>query len=165
MATLRSKRNLAVVSRKTPENTRNSQSQNTLDPGMIEEWIAQVSKGIEGRVTKKLSKEFSRTKSRILGALSKLDEFLLNPQGWTCSVAVPGTPRNNDSENLEPTGDRSLGDPCPEAVFSACHSSNLNASEQEETHHNIILLCSQLDVKPIKAVLGLFSYEYPISLS
>ena len=70
-----------------------------------------------------------------MGALSKLDEFLLNPQVRTCSVAVPGTSRNNGSENREPTGDRSLGNPCPEAVFSACHSSNLNDSEQEETHH------------------------------
>ena len=90
---------------------------------------------IEGRVTKKLSKEFSRTESRILGALSKLDDILLNPQVRTCSVAVPGTSRNSGSENREPTGDRSQSDPCPEAVFSTYHSSNPNDSEQEETHH------------------------------
>ena len=104
---------------------------------MALEYISQVSEEIEGRVTKKLPKEFSRTDSRILGALSKLDKFLLNLQFWTCSLAVPGTSRNNGSENREPTGERSLGDPCPEAVFSACHPSNLNDSEQEETHHNI----------------------------
>ena len=86
-------------------------------------------------VTEKFSKEFSRTESGILGALSKLDEFLLNPQVRTCSVAVPGTSRSNEPENREPIGDRSLGDPCPEAVFSACHPSHLNDSEQEETHH------------------------------
>ena len=68
-------------------------------------------------------------------ALSKLDEFLLSPQVRTCSVAVPGKSRNNDSENREAIGDRSLGNPCPEAVFSTDHSSNLNKSEQEETHH------------------------------
>ena len=72
---------------------------------------------IEGRVTEKLSKDFSRTESRNLGALSKLDEFLLNRQVRTCSVAVPETSRNKDSENREPTGDRSLGDSCPEAVL------------------------------------------------
>ena len=121
--------------RETPENTRNSQSQNTLDPRMAQEYISKVSEEIEGRVTRKLSKEFSRTESRILGALSKLDEFLLNPQVQTCSVAVPGISRNNDSENREPTGDRYLGDQCPEAVFSAYHFSNINDSEQEETHH------------------------------
>ena len=79
MATLRNKKKLAAVSRETPENTRNSQSQNTLDPEMAQEYISQVSEEIEGRVTKKLSKEFSRTESRNLGPLSKLDEFLLNP--------------------------------------------------------------------------------------
>ena len=135
MATLTKKRKLAAVSRETPEKTRNIQSQNTLDPRMAQEYISQVSEEIEGRVTKKLSKEFSRTESRILGALSMLDEFLLNPQVRTCSVAVPRTSRNNNSENRETTGDRSLGDPSPEAVFSTYHFSNLNDPEQEETHH------------------------------
>ena len=135
MATLRNKRKLAAVSRETPENARKSQSLNTLDPEMAQEYISQVSLEIEVRVTKKLSKEFSRTESRILCALSKLDELLLNPQVRTCSVAVPGTSRNNNSENREPTGDRSLTDACPEAVFSSHHSGNLNGSELEETHH------------------------------
>ena len=68
-------------------------------------------------------------------ALSKLDEFLLNPQFRTCSVVVQGASGNNDSENWEPTGDRSIGDLCPKVVFSTYHSSNSNVSEQEETHH------------------------------
>ena len=116
MASLRNKRKLAAVSRETPENTRHSQSQNTLDPEMAEDYISQVFEEIERRVTKKLSKEFSRTESCILGTLSKLDEFLLNPQVRTCSVAVPGTSRNSDSGNREPTGDCSRNDPCPEVV-------------------------------------------------
>ena len=136
MATLRKKRTLAAVTRETLENTRNSQSQNTLDPETAQEYISQVSEEIEGRVTKKLSKEFIRMESRILGALSKLDEFFRNPQVRTCSVAVPGPSRNNDSENREPTGDRSLADPCLETVFSTYHSGNLNNSELEETHHD-----------------------------
>ena len=125
-----------AVSRETPENSRNNQSQNSLDPGMAQEYISQVSEEIEGRVSRKLSKEFSRTVSCIFSALSELDEFLLNPQVRTCSVAVPGTSRNNNSENRETTGNRSLGDHCLEAVFSACHSSNQNDSEQEESHHS-----------------------------
>ena len=133
---------LAAVSRETPDNRRNSQSQNTLDPGMAEEYFAQISEEIEGRATEKLSKEFSRTESRILGALSKLDEFLLNPQIRTCSVAVSGTSRINDSENREPTGDCSLGNLCPETMFSTYHSTNLNDSEQEETHHKPIRIIS-----------------------
>ena len=99
MATLRNKRKLAAVSRETPESTINSRGQNTLDPDLTQDHISQVSEEIERRVTKKLSREFSRTESRILGALSKLDEFLLNPQVRSCSVAVPGTSRNNKSEN------------------------------------------------------------------
>ena len=128
MATLRNERKLATVLRETPENTRNNQSQNKL-----EEYISQVCEEIEG--SKKLSQEFSRTELRILGALSRLEEFLLNPQVQTCSVAFPGTTSNNNSENREPTVDRSLNDSCPEVLFSACHTSNLNDSEEAETHH------------------------------
>ena len=78
MATLRNKLKLPAVSKETPENTRNNQSKNTLDPGKGHEYIFQVSEEIEWRVTKKVSKEFSRKESRILVALSKLDEFF-----WT----------------------------------------------------------------------------------
>ena len=107
MATLRNNRKLAAVSRETPKSARNSRVQNALDPELTQDYISQVSEEIEGRVTKKGRKEFSRTESRILGAFSKLDEFLLNPQVRTCSVAVPETLGNSNSENREPTGDRS----------------------------------------------------------
>ena len=99
---------------------------------MAQDYISQFSEEIDGRVTEKLSKEFSRTESRILGALSKLDKLLLNPQFWTCSVGVPGTSRNSNSENREPTGNRSLDDPCPEARFFSHHSGNLVSSQAEE---------------------------------
>ena len=135
MATLRNKRKLAAVAREATENTMNNHSQNTLDPEKAQEYISHTSQEIERRVTKKLSKEFSRTESRFLGASCKLDEFLLNPQVRTCSVAVPETSRKNDSENREPTGAQSRGDPCPEAVFSTYHSSILNDSERKESHH------------------------------
>ena len=104
---------------------------------MAQDNISQVSEEIEGRVTKKLSEEFSRTESRILGALSKLDEFLRNAQVRTCSVAVPGTTRNSDSRNREPNGDRSPSDPCPQAMISSHHSVNLNSSEGEECPHMV----------------------------
>ena len=126
---------MAAVSRETPESVRNSRAQNTLDPELAQNYICQVSEEIKGRVTEKLSEEFSRTESRILGALSKPDEFLLNPQVRTCSVAVPGTSRNSTSENREPTGDRSLDDPCPDVGFSFHHSGNLKIPEVEEYAH------------------------------
>ena len=100
MATLRNKRKLAAVTRETQkENPRNGQSRNTSVPRINEEYITQVSEEIEGRVTKKLSQEFNRTESRILGTLSKLDEFLLNQQIRTHSGTVPGTFRNTNVEN------------------------------------------------------------------
>ena len=135
MATLRIKRILSAVSRETPEGTRSSGAQNVLDPELFQDYISQVSEEIEGRVTKKLSKEFSRTESRTLGALSKLDEFLMNPQVRTCSVAVPGTFRNKNSENWETTGDRSSDDPCPEVRYFSHHSGHLNSPEAETYRH------------------------------
>ena len=121
MATLRNKRKLAAVSRETPESTRSGRTQNILDLELTQDYISQVCEEIEGRVTKKLSKEFSRTESRILGALSKLDEFLLNPQVQTCSVAVPGKSRSGNLENQGTNEDRPSDDPGPEVEFSSPH--------------------------------------------
>ena len=143
MATLRNKRKLAAVSRETHKITRNSGGKNTLDAESTQVYISQVSEDIEGRVTKKLSKEFSRTESRILGALSKLDEFLLNPQVRTCSVAVPGTSGNNNSENRESTQDHSSDDPFLEVRYSSHHSGHLNSPEAENYPHNIF--CKSLN--------------------
>ena len=134
MATLRNKRKSAV-SRETPEGSRSSRAQNVLDPELTQDYISQVSEEIEGRVTKKFSKEFSKTESRILGALSKLDELLLNPQVRTCSVAVPGTSRNNISQNRETMGDRSSDNPCPEVGYFSHHSGHLNTPETENNPH------------------------------
>ena len=116
MATLRNKRKLAAVRRETQEeNPRNGQSRNTSVPRINEEYITQVSEQIEGRVTEKLSQEFSRAESRILGALSKLDEFLLNQQIQTHSETVPGTFRNTNVENQGTNEDDSQSDPHPKA--------------------------------------------------
>ena len=119
MATLRNKRKLAAVSRELPESTGNGRAPNVLDPELTQDYISQVSEEIEGRVTKKLSKEFSRTESRILGALSKLDEFLLNPQVRTCSVVAFGTSRSSNLVNQGTNEDRPSDDPGPEVEFSS----------------------------------------------
>ena len=162
MATLGNKRKLEAVLRETPENTRDTQSQNTIDPEMNQEYISQFSEEIEGRVTRKLSKECSRAESRILGALSKPDEFLLNPQVRTCSVAVPGTSRNNESENRETTGDCSLNDPCPEVVFSSHHSGNPNGSELEESPHTC--LCARV-LSDCNLLIGCHSRIFSVVLN
>ena len=135
MATLRNKRKLAAVSRKRQESAKNGQSQNTFVPGMTEEFITQVWEETEGRVNKKLSQEICRTDSRILAALSKLDEFLLNPQERTSSGTVPWTSRNNNSNDREPTGGRSLNDPYPEVEFSVRQASTWADSDREDTSY------------------------------
>ena len=120
MATLRNKRKLAAVARETQEeHPRNGQSRNMSVPRTNEEHITQVSENIYGRVAKKLSQEFSRTESRILGALSKLDEIVLNPQIRTHSGTVPGTFRYTNVENQE--------NPHPEvgaSVYQSRHSND-----------------------------------------
>ena len=140
MATLRNKRKLAAVARETSESTRNSSSQNTIDPDLAQDYVSHVSEEIEEGVTKKLSKEFGRTESRIFGALSKLDKFLLSPQVRTCSVAVPGTSGNSNSENREPTGDCSIDDPYPEVIFSSNLSGKLNNPGMEDYPLNKLIL-------------------------
>ena len=145
MATLRNKRKLAAVSRETPEGSRGSRGRNVLDPELTQDYISQVSKETEGRVTKKLSKEFNKTESRILGALSKLDEFLLNPQVRTCSVAARGTSRNVNSGNWEIHGDHSSNDPYPEWGFFQHQSGQANSPEvdmvtETYSHRNHLVL-------------------------
>ena len=116
MATLGNKRKLAAITGEIQEETpRNGQSRNTSFPRINEEYITQVSEEIEGRVIEKLSQEFSRTESGILSALSKIDEFLLNPQIWTHSGTVPGTFRNTNVENQGTNEDNSQSDSHPEA--------------------------------------------------
>ena len=59
----------------------------------------------------------------------------MNPQIRTCSGTVPGTSRNNGSEDRHRTEDRSLNDPYPEVEFSTRRTSNSSHSDREETSH------------------------------
>ena len=130
MATLRNKRKFAAVTRKMrEENPRNGQSRNTSVLKINEELITQVSDEIEGRVTKKLSQEFNSTESRILCALSKLDEFLLNPRIQMHSGTVPGTFRNTNVENQGANEEDSQSDPHPEAGLFRSHTTKNSGLE------------------------------------
>ena len=124
MATLRNKRNLAAVSGEARDQPWNSQSSNTSVPGLTEDYITQVSREIDARVTEKLSQECSWTVSRILGSLSELHEFRLSPRARTLSGAIPGTSRNDDTENREPPRHRSQNDLYDEVELCACRSNN-----------------------------------------
>ena len=89
--------------------------ENSNVPRPQEDDITQVSEEIEGRVTKKLSQEFSRTESRILGALARLDDFLMNPLLQGHSKTTQDTSRNLFSINQGTNDDDSQSDPHPEA--------------------------------------------------
>ena len=115
MAT-RNKTKLAALNKENcEEHPRGNLTQNSNVPRSQEDYITQVSEEIEGRVTKKLSQEFSRTENRILGALARLDDFLMNPLLQGHPGTTPETSRNVFSINQVTNEDDSQSDPHPEA--------------------------------------------------
>ena len=88
-------------------------TQNSNVPRSQEDYITQVSEEIEGRITKKLSQEFSRTENRILGALARIDDFLMNPLLQGRSGTTPETYRNVFSINQGTNEDDSQSNPHP----------------------------------------------------
>ena len=95
MAILTNKRKFAALNKENcEEHPENNMVRNSNVPRSQENYINQVSEEIEGRVTNKLSEEFSTTENRILGALARLDDFLMNPLLQGHSATAPETSRN-----------------------------------------------------------------------
>ena len=112
----RNRRKLAVLNKENcEEHPWSNLAQNSNVPRSQEDYITQVSEEIEGRVTKKLSQEFSRTENRILGALPRLDDFLVNPLIQGHSGTAPETSRNVFSISQGTNKDDSQSNPHPEA--------------------------------------------------
>ena len=115
MAT-RNKRELAALNKENCEgHPRNNLAQNSDVPRSQEDYITQVSEEVEGRVSKKLSQVFSRTENRILGALARLDDLLMNQLLRGHSGTAPVTSRNAFSVNEGTNEDDSQSNPHPEA--------------------------------------------------
>ena len=95
-------------------------------PRSQEDYITQVSEEIEGRVTKRLSQEFSRTGNGILGALARLDDFLMNPLLRGHSGTTPEASRNVFSISQGTNEDDSQSNPHPDA--------GLLTSDREDRH-------------------------------
>ena len=91
--------------------------------GIQEAYFSEVSEEIEGRETRKLSQELSKTESWLLGALSRLDEFRKNPQARTHTGPVPETSWNLSTENQWTNEDSSQTDPYPEVGVTMSLSS------------------------------------------
>ena len=115
MAT-RNKKKLAALNKENcEEHPRSNLTQNSAAPRSQEDYITQVSEEIEGRVTKKLSQEFSRTENRILGALASIDGFLMTPLLQGHSGNTPETSGNTFNTNQGTNEDDPQSDPYPEA--------------------------------------------------
>ena len=116
MATLRNNRKLAALNKENCEEHPGSNApHNSSVSRSQKDYLTQVSEEFEGRVTKELTQEFSKTENRILGAISRLDDFLMNPliQGHTGTT--PETSWDAFGRNQGTNEDDSLGDPHPEA--------------------------------------------------
>ena len=115
MAT-RNKRKLAALNKENcEEHPRSNLAQNSTAPRSQEDYINQVSEEIEGKVIEKLSQEFNRPENRILGALARFDDFLMNPLFQGHSGITPETSRNVFNINQGTNEDDSQSYPHPEA--------------------------------------------------
>ena len=88
-----------------------------------------------------------------MGALSKLDEFLLNPQTLRHSRTVPGTFRNTNMENQGTNEDDSQSDPHPEVGPSVCQPRHSIDSDTGRTHDTMTGVIEQTYKGP-HSILG-----------
>ena len=134
MAT-RNKRILAALIKKICEQQlRSNLAQNSNALRSQEDYITQISEETEGRVTERLSKEFSRTENRILGALAPLDNFPMNPLLQGHSGTTPEPSRNALCTSQGTNEDDSQNDLHPEAGLF--HGQMTQNSGQEDGHDN-----------------------------
>ena len=115
MATRNKMKPAALNKENCEEHPRSNLAQNSNVPRSQEDYITQVSEETDGKVTKKLSQEISRTENRILGALARLDDFFMNPLFQGHSGTTPETSRNIFSINQGTNEDDSQSNPHPEA--------------------------------------------------
>ena len=134
MATLRIKNKLAALNKESwEEQPRSILARNSNIPRSEEYSITPVCEEIEGRVTKKWSQEFSRTENRISGALSRLDDFLVNPLIQGHSGTTPETSRKAYGTNHITKEDDSQSDAHPEiGVFQSQTTQNSGPEDGHE---------------------------------
>ena len=134
--TTRNKRKLAALNKENCEgHPRSKLAQNSGAPRSQEDYISQVCAEIEGRVTRRLSKEFSRTENRILGALARLDDLLMNPLLPGHSGTTPEPSRNALNRSQGTNEDDSQNDPRPEAGLF--HGQMTQNSGPEDGHNTV----------------------------
>ena len=143
--TTRNKRKLAALNKENyEEHPKSNLAQNSNAPRSQEDYITQVSEEFEGRVTERLSKEFSRTENRMLGALARLDDFFMNPLLQGHSGATPETSRSPLSTSQGTNEDDSQNDPHPEAGLF--HSQITQNSGPEDGHDSSSLYFAKFEL-------------------
>ena len=139
--TTQNKRKLAALNKDScEEHPRSNLAQNSGALRSQEDYITQVSEEIEGRVTKRLSKEFSKAENRILGALARLDDFLTNPllPGHSGTTREPSRNALNTSEGTNE--DDSQNDPRPEAgLFHGQMTQNSGPEDGRDTIEQVVI--------------------------
>ena len=164
--TTRNKRKLAASNKENcEEHPRSNLAQNSSAPRSQEDYTTQISEEIEGRVTKRLSKEFSRTENRILGALAGLDDFPMNPLLPGHSGTTPEPSRNALNSSQGTNEDDSQNDPRPEAgLFQGKMTQNsgpedrhdmvTGATEQIGNCHNMTGIHEEVTYCPLVHLQG-----------
>ena len=148
MATLNKKKLATLNKENCDEHFGSKLAQNFNVPRSQEDYVTQVFEKIEERVTKKLSQEFSGTANRILGALARLDDFLLNPLIQGYSGNAPETSRNVFSANQGTNEDDRQSNLHPEpGIFTNqmtqnsgpedVHDMVTGATEQNRNRHDV----------------------------
>ena len=151
--TTRNKRKLAALNMENcEEHPRSNSAQNSSAPRSKEDYTTQISEEIEGRVTKRLSKEISRTEDRILGALARLEDFLMNPLLPGHSGITPEPSGNALNTSQGTNEDDSQNDPRPKAgLFRGQITQN---SGPEDGHYNISLVVRWSHILPPSTFSG-----------
>ena len=152
MATVRNKKNLAAFNtEKCKKHPRSIQGYNSSVPRSQEDYVTQVSEEIEGRVTKKMSQEFSKTEKHIFGALSCLDDFLMNALIQGHSGTARETYRNAFGINQGTNEEDSQSDPHSEACI---YRSQTTQNSGREVGHDTSGICSRVIFRNYNALVN-----------
>ena len=102
-----------------------------------------------------MSQEFSRTENRILGALARLDDFLMNPLILGHSGTAPETSWNAFSTSQGTNEDDSQSDPHPEAGIFNNQMTQKSGPEDRHEGYTTTYLCSYcpVDIKLHKLLI------------
>ena len=149
MRNTRNKRRLAEIQDNFDGESSQSSNRERTQGNINEEYISQVSQEIEGRKSKKLSQEFSKRESRILGALAKLDHFLTNPADGNGE----STPKQKSISVRGISGTQSTNMPEREGCVLNGLDTRYHIPDPEETVH---ITTTRLNIKPVSVVIEIY---------